>query len=149
VSQASCAADALGKRERRLLAKVPSHPFYGRLGEILSKHGFDDFVEAACKPLYAERTGRLSLPPGCTFGCCAGIATPTRVDLARLDRRPPKGLEAPARPGRANHQMKDGRTDLAHKAEHAVDMETGAISPSQARPAPVVRQARGAARHLR
>ena len=23
--------------------------------------------------------------------------------------------------------MKDGRTHLAHKAEHAVDMETGAI----------------------
>lgn len=23
--------------------------------------------------------------------------------------------------------MKDGRTNLAHKAEHAVDMETGAV----------------------
>ena len=27
----------------------------------------------------------------------------------------------------AANKMKDGRTHLAHKAEHAVDLETGAI----------------------
>ena len=62
----------------------------------------------------------------------SGIQTPTREDLALLDRK---------RTGKGSNQqwkhpqdgdariarMKDGRTHLAHKAEHAVDLETGAI----------------------
>ena len=35
-------------------------------------------------------------------------------------------MDDPARDARIA-KMKDGRTHLAHKAEHAVDMETGAI----------------------
>ena len=62
----------------------------------------------------------------------SGIETPTRADLARLDRtRPKKGCntdwEHPHDPDARITKMKDGRTHLAHKAEHAVDMETGAI----------------------
>ena len=62
----------------------------------------------------------------------SGIATPTRADLARLDRRrPKKGRNAdwrhPHDPDARITKMKDGRTHLAHKAEHAVDMDTGAI----------------------
>lgn len=62
----------------------------------------------------------------------SGIATPTRADLARFDRqRPKKGRNAdwrhPHDPDARITKMKDGRTHLAHKAEHAVDMETGAI----------------------
>ena len=62
----------------------------------------------------------------------SGIATPTRADLTRLDRtRPKKGRNAewrhPHDPDARITKMKDGRTHLAHKAEHAVDMETGAI----------------------
>ena len=62
----------------------------------------------------------------------SGIATPTRADLARLDRkRPKKGRNAewrhPHDPDARITKMKDGRTHLAHKAEHAVDLETGAI----------------------
>jgi transposase len=62
----------------------------------------------------------------------SGIETPTRVDLARLDRkRPKKGRNTewrhPHDPDARITKMKDGRTHLAHKAEHAVDMETGAI----------------------
>jgi transposase len=62
----------------------------------------------------------------------SGIETPTRADLARLDRtRPKKGRNAdwrhPHDPDARITKMKDGRTHLAHKAEHAVDMETGAI----------------------
>lgn len=62
----------------------------------------------------------------------SGIETPTRADLARLDRkRPKKGRntewEHPHDPDARITKMKDGRTHLAHKAEHAVDMETGAI----------------------
>jgi transposase len=62
----------------------------------------------------------------------SGIATPTRAELARFDRkRPKKGRNKewrhPHDPDARITKMKDGRTHLAHKAEHAVDMETGAI----------------------
>jgi transposase len=62
----------------------------------------------------------------------SGIETPTRADLARLDRkRPKKGRNKdwrhPHDPDARITKMKDGRTHLAHKAEHAVDMDTGAI----------------------
>ena len=62
----------------------------------------------------------------------SGIATPTRAELARLDRkRPKKGSNDdwthPRDPDAKITKMKDGRTHLAHKAEHAVDLETGAV----------------------
>ena len=62
----------------------------------------------------------------------SGIETPTRADLARVDRkRPKKGRNTdwrhPHDPDARITKMKDGRTHLAHKAEHAVDLETGAI----------------------
>ena len=62
----------------------------------------------------------------------SGIETPTRADLARVDRkRPKKGRNTDWRhlhdPDARITKMKDGRTHLAHKAEHAVDLETGAI----------------------
>ena len=62
----------------------------------------------------------------------SGIATPTRADLARLDRKRKKKTsnqdwKHPWDPDAKIAQMKDGRTHLAHKAEHAVDLETGAL----------------------
>src|SRR5216683_3113675 len=62
----------------------------------------------------------------------SGIQTPTREQLAKLDRkRAKKGSNDdwthPHDPDARITKMKDGRTHLAHKAEHAVDMETGAI----------------------
>jgi transposase len=62
----------------------------------------------------------------------SGIETPTREDLARLDRkRKHKGSNDdwthPQDPDAKITKMKDGRTHLAHKAEHAVDLETGAV----------------------
>src|SRR5688572_4328644 len=62
----------------------------------------------------------------------SGIETPTRADLAQLDRkRPKKGRNTewrhPHDPDARITKMKDGRTHLAHKAEHAVDLETGAV----------------------
>ena len=67
-----------------------------------------------------------------TLAQASGIETPTRADLARLDRkRPKKGRNKdwrhPHDPDARITKMKDGRTHLAHKAEHAVDLETGAI----------------------
>jgi transposase len=62
----------------------------------------------------------------------SGIGTPTRADLARLDRRRSKkgsndDWTSPSDPDAKITRMKDGRTHLAHKAEHAVDLDTGAI----------------------
>jgi transposase len=62
----------------------------------------------------------------------SGIGTPTRADLARIDRkRKKKGSNDdwthPHDPDAKITKMKDGRTHLAHKAEHAIDLDTGAI----------------------
>jgi transposase len=70
----------------------------------------------------------------------SGIATPTREDLARIDReRRNKGSnddwEHPYDPDARITKMKDGRTHLAHKAEHAVDLATGAIVAVTLQPA--------------
>lgn len=63
----------------------------------------------------------------------SGIETPTREDLAKLDRnRKNKGSNGdwvnPHDPDSKITKMKDGRTHLAHKAEHAVDLQTGAVA---------------------
>lgn len=70
----------------------------------------------------------------------SGIATPTREELARLDRaRKSKGSnddwKNPHDPDAKITRMKDGRTHLAHKAEHAVDMDTGATLAVTVQPA--------------
>jgi transposase len=62
----------------------------------------------------------------------SGIETPSREDLARLDRKRKKRTSneewvSPSDPDARVAKMKDGTTHLAHKAEHAVDMETGAV----------------------
>lgn len=62
----------------------------------------------------------------------SGIETPTREDIARIDRkRPKKGSNKdwynPHDPDAKISKMKDGRTHMAHKSEHANDMDTGAV----------------------
>jgi hypothetical protein len=63
----------------------------------------------------------------------SGIATPTAEDLVRLDRkRKGKRLSneewaSPVDPEARIAKLKDGRTHLAYKPEHAVDLDTGAI----------------------
>jgi transposase len=62
----------------------------------------------------------------------AGIENPTRGQLARLDRkRKKKGSnkewENPHDPDARIAKMKDGSTHMAHKAEHAVDLSSGAL----------------------
>jgi transposase len=63
----------------------------------------------------------------------SGIETPTVEDLVRLDRnRKGKKLsnadwESPTDPEARIAKMKDGRTHLAYKPEHAMDLDTGAV----------------------
>ena len=63
----------------------------------------------------------------------SGIETPTAEDLIRLDRtRKGKKLsnaewESPTDPDARIAKLKDGRTRLAYKPEHALDLDTGAV----------------------
>jgi transposase len=63
----------------------------------------------------------------------SGIETPTSEDLIRLDRkRKGKTLsnaewESPTDPDARIAKLKDGRTRLAYKPEHALDLDTGAV----------------------
>jgi hypothetical protein len=62
----------------------------------------------------------------------SGIETPTREQLARLDRKRKKRTSNqewmnPHDPDAKVAKMKHGSTHLGHKAEHAVDLETGAV----------------------
>ena len=70
----------------------------------------------------------------------SGIETPTREDLAKLDKKRKNKAsnddwENPNDPDAKVTKMKDGRTHLAHKAEHAVDMDSGAILAVTLQPA--------------
>src|SRR5947208_3617030 len=134
------------------LPKSPGHPFFARLNALLDANDFDRFVEKKCQSLYAKVMGRPSLTPGRYFRLlllgyfegidsergiawrakASGIETPTREDLARLDRKRKKKTSNkdwtnPFDPDAKVTKMKDGRTHLAHKAEHAVDLTTGAV----------------------
>jgi len=228
---------------RAQMPEPPGHPFYRRLNQLLSKQGFDAFVEGLCRKFYHEELGRPGIPPGVYFRMlligyfegidsergiawrCAdsrtlsaflgygltdstpdhsslsiirrridlethqevftwvlkalcgqgllkgktlgvdattleanaamrsivrndtgesyndfltklaqasGLATPTREDLAKIDRKRKNKASNddwhnPNDPDAKITKMKDGRTHLAHKAEHAVDLDTGAI----------------------
>ena len=231
--------------------EAPGHVFYDRLAALLAEHDFDAFVEKRCRPFYAERLGRPSIPPGVYFRMLmvgyfegldsergiawrcrdslslrhflgvaltertpdhstlcklrqlhelethrevfawvlallarekllkgktlgidattleanaalrsivrrdtgesysayleglaqsSGIATPTRRDRKKLDRkRRKKGSntdwKSPTDPDARITRMKDGRTHLAHKAEHAVDLDSGAVTAVTIQPA--------------
>jgi transposase len=62
----------------------------------------------------------------------SGIETPTREDLAKLDKKRKKKTSNkdwhnPNDPDAKITKMKDGRTHLSNKSEHAVDMDSGAV----------------------
>ena len=61
-----------------------------------------------------------------------GLENPTREQLARMDRKRKNKASnrewmSPADTDARITKMKDGRTHLAHKAEHAVDLSSGAV----------------------
>jgi transposase len=89
-------------------------------------------ANAALRHIVRRDTGESYQEFLTTLAQGSGIETPTRAELARLDRkRKKKGSNkewtSPSDPDAKITKMKDGRTHLAHKAEHAVDLDTGAI----------------------
>ena len=74
------------------------------------------------------------------LAAAAGLEQPTREQLARFDRKRKKKLsnrdwEHPHDPDARIAKMKDGRTRLAHKVEHAVDLSSGALLAVTVQPA--------------
>jgi len=71
----------------------------------------------------------------------SGIATPTQAELVAFDRkRKSKKLsnqdwQSPADGDARIAKLKDGRTRLAHKPEHVVDLDSGAIVSAKIHPA--------------
>ena len=89
-------------------------------------------ANAALRSIVRRDTGDTYQEFLITLAQASGIKTPTRAELARIDRkRKKKGSNDdwthPHDPDATITKMKDGRTHLAHKAEHAVDLETGAL----------------------
>ena len=69
-----------------------------------------------------------------------GVAAPTDEDARRLDRRRKKkrvsnaDWQSPSDPASRITKMKDGRTHLAYKAEHVIDLDTEVILAPQIYP---------------
>ncbi len=89
-------------------------------------------ANAAMRSIVRRDTGETYQAYLTQLAAASGIETPTREALARFDRRRKKkgsndDWTHPADPDAKITKMKDGRTHLAHKAEHAVDADSGAI----------------------
>ena len=101
-------------------------------GKTLGVDGTTLEANAAMKSIVRRDDGRSYEEFLTDLAKTSGIETPTREDLARMDRkRKKKGSNAdwynPYDPEAKIAKMKDGSTHLSHKEEHAVDMDTGAV----------------------
>ena len=90
-------------------------------------------ADAALKSIVRRDTGQSYREFLLELAKASGLETPTAEELAKFDRKR-KGKSAsnddwfnPHDPDAKITKMKDGRTHLAYKNEHAVDLDTGAI----------------------
>jgi transposase len=102
------------------------------IGKTLSVDGTTLEANAAMRSIVRRDTGETYQGYLTGLAQASGVKTPSRAALARLDRlRKKKGSNkewtSPADPDAKITKMKDGRTHLAHKAEHAVDLDSGAV----------------------
>jgi transposase len=138
-------------RTRRLIDVESHEAVFGWILEVLTKAGLVKGktlgvdattleANAAMRSIVRRDSGESYEEFLTALAKASGIETPTREDLARLDRsRKKKGSNQewthPYDPDARITRMKDGRTHLAHKMEHAVDMETGAVLAVTIQPA--------------
>jgi transposase len=111
--------------------------------KILRKHGLADGqsvcidattleANASMKSLVRRDTGQTYDDYLRQLAAAEGIENPSKEQLVRLDRRRKKKTSNddwtnPNDPSARITKMKDGRTKLAYKAEHAVDLASGAV----------------------
>lgn len=128
-------------RTRRLIDLETHQEVFGYILKILANHDLIDGktigVDSTTLEANAALRSIVRRDNGQTYQAFleqlakqSGIDTPTRQDLAKLDRnRKGKGnnddWQNPHDPDAKITKMKDGTTHLAHKAEHAVDMGEG------------------------
>ena len=138
-------------RTRRLYS-VPTHRAVMQwVLKILRKHGLAQGqtvcidattlqANAAMKSLVRRDTGIGYDEYLRQLAQAEGIENPTKEEAARLDRKRKKKASNddwtnPNDPSARITKMKDGRTKLAHKAEHAVDLSDGAVLAVTVQPA--------------
>ena len=138
-------------RTRRLMSVETHRLVFQWVLEVLAKEGLlrgrtlgvdatTLEANAALRSIVRRDTGESYEQFLTGLATASGIDTPTREDLAKIDKkRPKKGSNGdwtnPHDPDSRITKMKDGRTHLAHKAEHAVDMDTGAVVSVTLQPA--------------
>lgn len=141
----------ISNTRRRLPKEFHDHAFVVVL-EILATHGLikgqtlavdSSTMEAnaAMKSLVRRDTGETYNQFLEKLAKASGIETPTVEDLRRMDRKR-EGKKTsnddwmnPSDPDAKIARMKDGRTDLAYKPEHIVDLDTGAVLGAEVHPA--------------
>lgn len=130
-------------RTRRLLAVETHRAVFRWVLKILAEEGLAEGktvsidattleANAALRSLVRRDNGQAYDEYLKELAQAAGMENPTREQLARLDRkRKKKGSNKewknPHDPDARIAKMKDGSTHLAHKAEHAVDLSSGAL----------------------
>lgn len=138
-------------RTRRLYS-VPTHRAVMRwVLKILRKHGLAQgqsvCIDATTLEANASMKSLVRRDTGVSYDAylrqlaeAEGVENPTKEQLARLDRKRKKKASNddwtnPNDPSARITRMKDGRTKLAHKAEHAVDLADGAVIAVTVQPA--------------
>lgn len=138
-------------RTRRLYSVQTHRAVMKWVLKILRKHGLADAqsvcidatsleANAAMKSLVRRDTGQTYDDYLRQLAQAEGLENPTQEQLARLDRKRKKKASNddwtnPHDPSARITKMKDGRTRLAYKAEHAVDLASGALLAVTVQPA--------------
>src|ERR1022692_1416228 len=138
-------------RTRRLYSVETHRAVMQWVLKILRKHGLADgqsvCIDATTLQANASMKSLVRRDTGVSYeaylrqlGAAEGVENPTKEQLARLDRKRKKKASNddwtnPHDPSARITKMKDGRTKLAHKAEHAVDLADGAVLAVTVQPA--------------
>lgn len=102
------------------------------VGQTVSVDATTLEANAAMRSIVRRATGQSYEAFVTALAHAEGLVEPSREQLARFDRKRKKRMSNkdwmhPHDPDSRIAKMKDGRTHLAYKAEHAVDLDTGAL----------------------
>lgn len=138
-------------RTRRLYSVATHGAVMKWVVRILRKHGLVDAqsvcIDATTLAANASMKSLVRRDTGVSYdeylkqlAEAEGIENPTKEQAARLDRKRKKKASNddwtnPNDPSARITKMKDGRTKLAYKAEHAVDLASGALLAVTVQPA--------------
>jgi len=130
-------------KTRRLISLETHHEVFSWVLELLAREkilvGKTIGVDATTLEANAAMRGIIRRDTGEPYpefleklAKAAGVDTQSREDLARFDRKRKKKTsnkdwKSPVDPDSRVARMKSGSTHLAHKIEHAVDMDSGAV----------------------